>query len=406
MKRVAIIGGGISGLACLHYLKKRFERGIEVTLYERQSSLGGCIATRQAGGFCFETGPNGFLSNQPRTLELVDELGLSGELIEADQSSKRRYIQLSGQLHLLPSDPGSFFKTPLLSTAEKFCLIKGMFNKNVPKDQSIYDYTSARFGLAVTQRLVDPFLTGIYAGDIKRLHMSYAFPKMGTPKGQPKAKMCSFKNGMGSLIDSLQKRYHADIKTGLEIKSLDELKADTTILAVPAHIASGLLGMDILNGIYYAPVAVVGLLFKNEDFKKLPDGFGYLVPSDQGKEILGVLIESNVFKRQSGGDRVFVRVMLGGAHHPSFARYSEEEVLRKAQAELDGIYGLNSSPLESHVKIWPRGIPQYNMDYPDIISKVEEQLKHRPSVRLCANYYRGISFNDSIKNAAELVESL
>lgn len=406
MQRVVIIGGGISGLACLHFLKKRFNEEISVTLYEREPVLGGCIGTRQVESFCFETGPNGFLSNQPRTLELIDELGLSGELIEADESAKRRYIQLSGELHLLPSDPGSFLKTPLLSASEKMRLIGGMFNKNISKDQSIYDYTASRFGLAVTKRLVDPFLTGIYAGDIKKLHMAHAFPKMGTAKGAPKAKMCSFKKGMGTLINRLHERYAADIKTGVQVKSLDEFKADAVVLAVPAHVASGLLDVDILNNIYYAPVSVVGLLFNKADFRKLPDGFGYLVPSDQQKDVLGVLLESNVFKRQADTDKIFIRIMMGGAHHPAFSRFNEADVLTKALTELDSVYGLTGKPLASQVKIWAKGIPQYNMDYPDVLLKITEALSLRPWVKLCANYYKGISFNDSVKNAADIVESL
>ena len=406
MRTFAIIGGGISGLAALHYIKKRFGDEVQVTLYERNADVGGSIASQETQGFFFETGPNGFLTNQPNTLAFIEELGLSDQLIEANADAKRRYIQLAGKLHMLPTDPVSFIRTPLLRTREKIHLIQGLFNRNISKEQSVYDYTSKRFGVAVTNRLVDPFLTGIYAGDIKRLHMGYAFPKMATPKGQPKAKMCSFKKGMGSLIAQLYSRYRKDIQTGVEIKSLDQIKADTIICAAPAYVAAGLLNMDVLNRMYYAPIAVAGLLIKKNSFKTLPDGFGYLVPSTEGKEILGVLIESNVFVRQPDSDSIFIRVMMGGAHHPAFARFSESEVLSKAIAEIDQVYGLTSQPIRTSVKLWAKGIPQYDMDYPLIRQAIKEQLAQRPSLRLCANYLDGISFNDCINNAQEMVRHL
>lgn len=401
MKKFAIIGGGISGLAVLHYLKKRYAHDVDITLYERSSSVGGCISSIETQGFFFETGPNGFLTNQPNTLEFLEEIGFSDQLIEANQEAKRRYIQLNGQLHLLPTDPLGFIQTPLLSTSNKFRLIGGLFRRNISKNQSVYDYTTARFGLAVTQRLVDPFLTGIYAGNIKRLHMGSAFPQLGQRKGKPR--LCSFKSGMGSLIQHLSKRYQAHIQTDREITSLDQIKADHIICCAPAYVASDLLGMDILNQIPYASLAVVGMLIKNESFKTLPDGFGYLVPSTEGKDVLGVLLESNIFTRQTGQGQTFIRVMLGGSHHPAIINDSPETILAKALKEIDQIYGLKDHPIASSVKLWPKGIPQYELAYPTLRQAIGQELKKRPHVYLCANYLDGISFNDCINNAKRLI---
>ncbi|MBF0489025.1 MAG: protoporphyrinogen oxidase [Candidatus Omnitrophica bacterium] len=406
MKKIIIIGGGISGLAVLHYIKKRYQETVEVTLIEKNSDVGGTIASFESQGSIFETGPNGFLTNQPNTLEFIKDLGFLDQLIEANEDSKRRYIQMNGKLHLLPMDPVNFFKTPLLSATEKIRLIQGLFKKNISKDQSVYDYTAERFGPAVASRLVDPFLTGIYAGDIKRLHMGAAFPKMGTPKGQPKAKMCSFVNGMGSLIGQLALKYKSSIQIGVEVKDLAELKADTIICATPAYVAAELFGMPILQDIYYSPVAVVGMLIKKDSFKRLPDGFGYLIPSGEGKEVLGVLIESNVYTRQTSKDQIFLRVMMGGAHHPGIASYTKEQLQVLALKEIDEIYGLKEDSSSISVKLWTKGIPQYELDYPAIRQAITEELKKKQNLFLCANYLDGISFNDCIKNAKELVDSL
>jgi oxygen-dependent protoporphyrinogen oxidase len=401
MKQIAIIGGGISGLAVLHYLKKRYREAISVKLYERNTQIGGTISS-QKQGFIFETGPNGFLTS-PSTLEFIEELNFTDQIIQANEASKRRYIQLDGKLHLLPADPFTFLQTPLLSSSDKLRLIKGLLNKDISKDQSIYEYASKRFGEVVTDRLIDPFLTGIYAGDIKRLHMEYAFPKFG--KGGGKNIMCSFKSGMGSLMNQLYQTYQSSIQTGIEIRSLSEIKADIIVLSTPAYVASELLGIDILNKVIYSPVAVVALKAKKKSFGILPDGFGYLIPSGEGKEILGVLLESNVFPRDTSEDEIVIRVMLGGAHHPEIIQKSPEELIEVALRELDLTYGLKGNPT-AVVKAWPKGIPQYDLDYPKLLPAIYEELKNKSHIRLCANYIGGISFNDCIKSARELAFQL
>lgn len=407
MRKIAIIGGGISGLAILHYLKQQASQEFQITLYEANVQAGGAISSVDNHGFIFETGPNGFLTNQPNTLEFLEEIGFADQLIEANALAKRRYIQLDGKLKLLPIDPASFLKSDLLSGAEKLRMLKGLFLKNIPKDQSIYDYTSKRFGVTVTERFVDPFLTGVYAGDIKRLHMS-AFPKMGTPKGsrKSKTKMCSFKNGMGSLIEHLSQKYAAHIKLGFEITDLNKINADIKICCTPAYVTSQLLKLDILNNIPYSSVAVVGLAFDKAAFKNIPDGFGYLIPSTEGKDILGVLIESNVFKRNPNQEQVFVRVMLGGRHHPEILNFSQEELLNKAIKELEQVYGLSKKPSGVSIKVWPKAIPQYELNYPIILQEVQGFIRSQPQIHLCANYLGGISFNDCILNAKATAASI
>src|SRR3989338_1096236 len=244
MKRVAIIGGGISGLTVLHYLKQRFADTVEVTLFERESAVGGTVRTLTANGCRFETGPNGFMDNQPSTLQLVQELGLTDQLLEANPQAKHRYIQIAGQLLSLPSDPMSFIKTPLLSVQDKWALIRGIFKKNISTDQTIYDYASQRFSVNVAERLADPFITGVYAGNIKLLHMASAFPKLvaGNKKKKKgpkhKTRMRSFRNGMGQLIDVLYLRYKSNIKNNMELVSAEQTKADIIVLATPAYVAS------------------------------------------------------------------------------------------------------------------------------------------------------------------------
>ena len=218
LKNIAIIGGGISGLAALHYLKKRLGDGAGLTLYERNDRPGGNIQSIAQDGFLFETGPNGFLSDSPETLALVEELGLSQELVCADPAAARRYIQFKGQLRAVPGNPARFIQTPLLTFQGKCRLIQGFFNSKVSKDQSIHGYVSKRFGIQAAENLFDPFVSGIFAGDITRLHMASCFTK----KFPGRPKLMSFKKGMGAIISRLQERYQTSIQTGIEIARLKE----------------------------------------------------------------------------------------------------------------------------------------------------------------------------------------
>jgi len=411
MKRVAIIGGGISGLTALHYLKQRFPRDVEVTLFEREPAVGGTIRTLSGHGCLFETGPNGFMGDQPSTLQLIEELGLTGELVEADATAQRRYIQAGGKLHPLPVKPGRLLKTSLLSAADKWAMVKGVFKNNISTDQSIYEYVARRFSPNVAEYLADPFITGIYAGDIKRLHLASVFPKLGKrdkKRGKGQKRMFSFKRGMGQLIETLQARHQPHIRTATEVVSLDDIKADAVIVAVPAYAAGKIVAGSnpslaaLLEEVPYAPVAVAGLVFAADAFRQMPDGFGYLVPSKEGKDILGVLIESNVYPGRGAPGQVMLRVMLGGRRHPAVVNDSPENILAKAIKEIDSVYGLKADPVQTFVKSWPRGIPQYELGYPRLRENIAEELRKTPHVHLCANYLDGISFNDCVNNAKSI----
>jgi len=410
MKRIAIIGGGISGLTALHYLKQRFGDSAQITLYERESFTGGTIRSFKKDSCLFEWGPNGFLDNQPATLELINELGITDQLILANQNAHLRYIQIDGNLNSIPADPVAFISSPLLSFKDKLSLITGAFKKNISKDKSIYDYVSQRFSPQIAETLVDPFMSGIYAGDIKRLHMASAFPKLKA-KGFRKSRMHSLIGGMGQIIEVLDKRYKHHIQTNSEISSL-QVNADITIVATPAYAAAKIVEKvnpvlsDTLTRIPYAPIAVAGLLFKKNSFKKIPDGFGYLIASSENKDVLGVLIESNIYAGRANTDETMLRVMLGGTHHPDIINDAPEQILTKCLKEIDSTYGLTSGPVESFVKLWPKAIPQYEIDYPHWRQAIAKQCSKTPGLFLCANYLNGISFNDCINNAKNLVESL
>jgi len=406
MKHITIIGGGISGLAVLHYLKQSLGESAEIKLYERETATGGTIRSFKKSSSLFEWGPNGFLDNQPISLQLIEELGISDNLITAAPQAQRRYIQIKNELIKVPTGPIGLMTTPLLPLKDKWSLFTGIFKNKISQDRSIDGYVSQRFSPRIAQDIVDPFIRGIYAGDIKRLHMASAFPKFKR-HGFKRPRMRSFHGGMGQIIETLHQRYKKHIQTNLEISSVP-MDADITIIATPAYSAAKIveninpvLG-QALDQIPYAPIAVAGLLFKNDSFKKIPDGFGYLIPSSAGKDALGVLIESNVYAGRAGEDQVMMRVMSGGAHHPAIINDSHDQIIKKAIKEIDDIYGVLSNPIDTFVKLWPKAIPQYEINYPQWRQSIADLCSKTPGLYLCANYLDGISFNDCICNAKAL----
>lgn len=409
MKHIAIIGGGISGLVSLHYLKQRFGDAVGIVLYEREPFVGGTIRSTKKDSCLFESGPNGFLDNQPDTLQLVRELGLEDQLITADATARRCYIQSQNALHPVPANPWEFIATPLWSLQDKCALIAGIFKNNISKECSIHDYISQRFSSNIADTLADPLMNGIWAGNIKRLHMASAFPRL-KGRGLRKSRMLTFKEGMGQITGALSKRYQNHIKTDTEISSMPQ--ADATVVAAPAYAASKIIEnlnpvlAQILNQIPYAPMAVAGLVFTQDAFKKKPSGFGYLVGSKENKDVLGVLVESNAYSGRAGQKEVMIRVMMGGAHHPAIINDDHEQVLARAIKEIDKIYGLLLAPKETFVKIWPKAIPQYEINYPNWRKFIAQQCAKTPGLYLCANYLDGVSFNDCVRSAKAMAETV
>ena len=419
MKTIVIIGGGISGLATLHYLNQRFGQSARITLYERNNHVGGNIHTIAEEGFLFELGPNGFLSNQPTTLAFINELGLNNQLVEANAKAKKRYVQVKGRLEAFPSDPISFTNFQPFSYLDHLRLMaEFLMPKRDNSKETVEEFVRRRCGQKTADFLIDPFVSGVFAGDIKRLHMASAFPKMVAmeneygslikaliarkKQGIKPAVMHSFVKGMGQLIYALADKYKGHIKTSVPIESIDDVIADHKIIAAPAYTASRILNARYpllakdLDDIVYAPIVVAGFGFAPGAFKRKPKGFGYLVPSNQRKEVLGVLIESHVFPNRAPIGQVMLRVMLGGRHHPQVANDDPKDLINQALKELNSIYGLKESPICQWVKVWPKAIPQYETHYPHLRQSIRAQLNQIKGLSLVGNYLDGISFNDSI----------
>jgi len=445
---IIIIGAGITGLSLLHYLARKYEGrdDLEINLFERNDHPGGTIQSLKSDLAIFETGPNGFLGNKEQTLELVDQMGLRKTLIQANDSAKLRYINVQGTLHEFPMDLKVFFKSKLLSIFSKMrILCEPFIKKSGEESESVYDFVKRRFGSQAAEYLMDPVVSGIYAGDARKTVTKIAFPQLyhweqqygsiikGIKKEKKgdseKPKLHSFEQGMEQIISALYEKYKSAIHLNSEIIKVfhrddryvistekDNFKADELFICTPAHVSSVILQhldrelCDNLKFINYSPVVVIGILMPKDAFINEPRGYGYLNPLSENKEVLGVLFESNVFaNRASEGDILF-RFILGGARHSNVHLKSKKELVDLAYEELEAVFPtrgntsltkINARNVTHHIWsiVWEKAIPQYDQVNMEMNDQIDEKLKRFRDLYLLGNYRGGVSFNDCVENA-------
>lgn len=427
--KVAIVGGGISGLALAWNFKKQ---GIDCTLYEKEARTGGWIRTSHCQGFVFEQGPHSCRTRGAgiKTLELIEQLGLEKEVISASPAARQRFIYTQGTFKKVPVCPVSLLFSPW-----KKGVLKALWNdwKTPPgegKDESIYDFISRRLSQEVAEELFDPFTTGIFAGDIRKLSIQACFPFLyslekkhgGLLKGfwakrkekketgtSPfvqqllKTSLFSFRGGMQTLTDCLYQKMQDQVQLNKEIVRLEQngsswklifadgsaAEADRLFLTIPATATAQLL-TDELSRIPYASVTVVNLGYKAAVLPK--EGFGYLIPSKEKDPIMGVLWDSSVFPQQnSHAQETRLTVML---------RPSAKDPAEEAQAAVARQLGILNQPAAVEVSYAHNAIPQYEVGHLERLKHIESRLPG--SISLLGSSYRTISVNDCIAEASAI----
>ncbi|MFH1700139.1 MAG: protoporphyrinogen oxidase [Candidatus Zixiibacteriota bacterium] len=450
MKKVAIIGGGISGLSALHFLRRRHGDKIQPVLFEKESRLGGTIGTDRKDGFISDWGPNGFLDKIPLTLQLVLELGIDDLLEPANPKAEKRYIYRNKKLHEINPSPIKFLSSPLISLKGRARLIAEPFikAKTNDNDESIFDFARRRIGREAAETLIVPMVSGIYGGDARKLSLRACFPIMeemeknhgslikamiarkkqgskGGPAG-PQGRLTSFKNGLNTLIEALEKRYADDIKFGMEVISIRIIddgyelnfkynpaeKFDAVICAAPAYAASTLTKdldselSNLLLSIPYSSISVVCFGYKSEYIEHDLSGFGFLIPRNQDKRILGSIWTSSIFFGRSPMNMVQMRTMIGGATDPDAINLTDEELTDLVHRELSEIVGIKKKPDYVNIFKWPKGIPQFIMGHPAKMKILEDFESRLPGLYFTGNAYEGISLNDCVIRSEKVVSKL
>jgi len=458
MKKVLVIGGGISGLSTAWLLDKRArEAGIslDLCLFEQEQQPGGKIKSVREDGFLCEWGPNGFLDSKPQTLELCAALGITDCLHRSNDNARKRYIFTGGELHRLPENGPSFLKSRLLSWPGKFRLLGEPFAANPPgADESLAAFGRRRLGAEALQKLIAPMASGIFAGDPETMSLVSCFPriaelereygglfvamlalakkkkqerkegKISSSAAGPGGTLTSFKEGIQFLTDTLAAQLGERVRTGVAVASAtrsgdnwevrttagETLQADLVISAAPAFAAAGMLEgvdaslVDTLRQILYSTLNVVCCGFKTEGLGHPLDGFGYLVPKEEGRTVLGTLWDSSMFEERAPEGMALLRSMAGGACKPELMELPESELLQRVRDDLQVAMGISQTPCFSRIIRHQQAIPQYTVGHGKRLEAIEGRLSSLPGLLLTGNAFKGVGLNDCVAASQATVD--
>jgi protoporphyrinogen/coproporphyrinogen III oxidase len=442
-----VIGGGISGLACAFRLR---ELGVSVTLLEASDRFGGVIQSVEKDGFLFEFGPQSFLATEP-LLDLIGRLGLADELQVADPRAPR-FVLVRGRPVRAPLSPPTLLTTPLMSAGTKLRLIVEPFWRTHPpdSDESIGDFIRRKFGAELLDRLVGPFVSGIYAGDPEQLSLRASFPalhafelkygslirgalKSRPPKGATRPGLASFRAGVAALPHTLGERLSDAAHLGANVRTVaraapggashyaaefvrdgrtQKLEADAVIVSLPTPAAASLLSgisprlAKALQRISYAPVAVVGLGYRREQVRNSLDGFGFLVPRSEKLRILGTVWNSSLFGGRAPDGCVALTSFVGGATDPQAVSLSEDALAAIVEKELASILQISGPPVVRAIRRYERALPQYNLGHVALIAELRDELARVPGLFLTGNYFCGPAIGNCVEQATRTAESV
>ena len=460
MKRAVIIGGGISGLATAWLLKSRAEReGIDLalTLVEKEPLFGGKIKSIKTDGYLCEWGPNGFLDSKPQTLDLCRELGASDQLLRSNDNARKRFIYSGGILNRLPENGPSFLKSHLISWPGKLRLAMEPF---IPKYSGTEDETLAAFGRRrlgdeALAKLIAPMVSGIFSGKPETMSLNSCFPRIAELEREyggliramlalakkkkreqaagkvvssaagPGGVLTSFREGSQTLTEIMIRRLEeVELISGTQVlevrkgKSVPyrvvteqgELDADLVISAAPAHAAAGMLAPlspeigTLLGRIPYSSMTVICFGYERERIALNLDGFGYLIPKEEGRNTLGTLWDSSIFENRAPAGKVLLRSMMGGACFPEYIKLTDEEVVKRVRVDLKSIMGIEAAPSFVQLYRHEQAIPQYTVGHAKRLAALAEGCATFPGLILTGNSYRGIGLNDCVAAAHRAVD--
>lgn len=461
MNEVLVIGGGISGLTVAYWLQKR---GIDVTVLEKETRPGGSIRTEMEKGYLIECGPNSTLDLYREVDDLCEGLGVMGEKIFAESAAGNRYVLRDGRLRPLPTGPLQFLTTDLWSLRGKLRLLREPFIPGYkgPAEETIAQFVIRRTGQEFLDYAIDPFVTGVFAGDPYRLSLKSCFPKMYNleqgygslvkgallgkrNKGEPKRRMrlFSFKEGLetmpaaiaGVLGDRMKRGFNVTLVksnrhafpsplTG-EVEGggnfdviaekdgqIEAFRADRVVLATPAWVTAKIIHplseriAEGLMAIEYIPVAIVFTGFDRRSVRHPLDGFGFLIPSKESKRggysLLGSIWSSAIFPGRAPEGKAAFTNILGGARNRDILEYSDKELIEMTLRDLRNILAIEEKPDFLRIVRQPRAIPQYTLGHGDRISTVEKGLENLPGLYLAGNYINGVSVGHCVAEATKL----
>jgi len=456
-KSVAIIGGGLTGLTAAWRLHRA---GYPVTLFEKASQTGGVITTTARDGWLVEGGPNS-LQETPETARLLGDLDLAGQRLCANTAASKRFIVRRDRLVPVPLSPAGLLVSPLFSLRARIQVITELLTRQRIRttDTSLANFITAHFGREITDYGLNPFVSGVYAGDPEKLSARYSFPRMwqlerthgsllrgfraeacerrarGEPTGV--APVISFTRGLQALPEALTAALPAgSVETSATVTNVipgkpwkiiwtragtvETSEFGAVLLALPAaglaQLVFGTLGerpLASLDHQPHPPVSSLFLGFKRSQVRHPLDGFGALIPAKERRSFLGALFSSTLFPGRAPAGHVALTIFAGGARQPETGRLPTEQLLERVLPDLRELLAVEGDPVFTHHTFWPRAIPQYNLGHERFLEPLARCENQYPGINIGGNSRDGIALPDCIASgiglaakAAEYVSKL
>lgn len=465
-RRVAIVGGGISGLAAALRLAE-LDSALDIRLFELSDRLGGVLQTEQHDSFCLELGPDSMLSRLPWGVDLCRRIGLEAELVSTNAAPSGVHVVCRGRLERVPDGLAMMapqriwpmVTTPILSWPSKLrlaaeCVIP---QRRSEQEESLADFARRRLGRETLARLVQPLASGIYMGDPERLSIQAAFPQFarmerehgsliraarrgrtnshaqGDGGGPQYSLFVAPRRGMQQLVDALAERltgYHIlcshrvdsispDGAGGWRLDVADRRTGDRrqeacagVILALPACHAGTLVARfdrelaAILTQIPFAGCVVVNLAYEQQSVAHPLDSFGFVVPHVERRSVLACTFSSRKYPGRCPQGMVLFRAFLGGACSPEVLEWSDQRVLQVVEREFRQLLGVRAQPLFWKIVRWQRSMPQYNVGHLERVQRIDELTAAQPGLELAGNFHRGVGIPHCIHSGEQASERL
>jgi len=465
MNRIVIIGGGIAGLSAAYYATKRLTNA-QIILLESSDRWGGKITTDRValdqGQFIIEGGPDTFLATKPYATTLCKELGLGHRLQGTNPNQKNTYVLHHNKLEplpdglamMIPTNVQAILNSRLVSWLGKARMGLDFLQpaKAVDGDESLGAFVSRRLGREAYENLIEPLMSGIYAGDGDALSLAATFPYLrdleikygslargalqmrkqasGKSVQGSRSAFLTPTTGLAEMVEALVKhlqsnnvdlRLHSSVSRissidsrslvfRVELQNGSSLDAESLILATPAYVSGTLLSSlnpllaAELQSIPYASTATISLAYRQSDLPRPLDGYGYIIPRREERKALACTWTSTKFPHRSPDGYALIRVFVGraGQNIP----WNEKDLLALARDELQLTLGVTVEPILSRVFLWDRAMPQYNLGHPEILKRIDDELQNHPGLALAGNGYRGIGIPDCIHSGELAVERI
>jgi protoporphyrinogen/coproporphyrinogen III oxidase len=463
-RTVAIVGGGISGLATAYSLQEQAAAAglaIKCTLLDASPSWGGKIVTHRIGDLITEAGPDSFLSQKPAGLQLIEKLGLTDQVINTNETGKKAFVYSGGRLRELPEgmviirpgQVGPFLKSGLLTVGglARMGMDLVIPAKRSQQDESLASFFRRRFGRQAFERMMEPLMAGIYAGDAEQMSLKATFPrfleleqehgsvirgmlaarKTGSPpetKRPRRTMFVSLKNGLDDLVGALVRRLTdqgVTLRAGTAVDSLrvrshqlgrwtydvmlndaSALSVDSLVLATPAFVSAELLrpltpiAGGLLEMIPYASTATIAMAYPASVIGGAVQGFGFVVPRVEQCDLIAATWTSLKWPHRTPANQLMTRCYVGGVGREAILQLDDQALVQKVKAELKQICGVTTEPLHVEVNRWMKAMPQYLLGHLERVEQAEAALSRYGGLVLTGAAYRGVGIPDCIRDGA------